>query len=222
MIMKKILSVLALLTICFGLSACGNSERENSRNEINSSSSKSKESYVGRYISWKDGAGIELNSDGTGRYVYYDKVNTNTDDKLTWKVSRKGVVEIRLDDPDVKGAIMGTLTSDDEIILTGNSGWQTEKLRKITSGMSLDEFLKSMAYDDETHADDDSEVENNGAEKKNDKPNIDKPSDKGDNDVNNDDYLGSSSIVSDQSSINTPPLRSDKISQRSPDTQISN
>lgn len=88
--------------------------------------------------------------------------------------------------------------------------------------MSLDEFLKSMAYDYETHADDDSEVENNGAEKKNDKPNIDKPSDKGDNDVNNDDYLGSSSIVSDQSSINTPPLRSDKIGQRSPDTQISN
>lgn len=68
-----------MLTICFGLSACGSSERENSRNETNSSSSQSKESYVGRYISWKDDAGIKLNSDGTGRYVYYDKVNTHRD-----------------------------------------------------------------------------------------------------------------------------------------------
>lgn len=126
----------------------------------NSSKSSNKlistEKVKGTYCSWDDGAAIELNSDGTGRYVFADPNNSDTDDTLTWKIVGFKKIDIKLNDPDMESHIVGTIGKDEEfnnnqcITLTSSDpNWNEERLVKSEAGLDLDDFLRS-AHDGAT------------------------------------------------------------------------
>lgn len=142
---KKIVLTSVVLLASLALAGCGNNlstKSENSSLKAENSSLKKSEnvSIVGSYKDEQDGAAITLNSDGTGRYVYADKTNPDTDDQLTWKKDSNNSYTINLQDSNVSGPLTGTLEGS-KLTLSGNSDWNTETFSKVKGNLNLDNFL---------------------------------------------------------------------------------
>lgn len=81
---KKIILTSTILLASLALVGCSTNQSAKSENSSlraeNSSLKKSENiNIVGSYKDIQDGAAITLNSNGTGRYVYADPVNSDTD-----------------------------------------------------------------------------------------------------------------------------------------------
>ncbi len=108
-----------------------------------SSSSEESPQIIGSFRDDKDGAAIVFNENGTGRYVYADKENPNTDDTLTWRKQGNKYL-ITLKDKDVTSPLTGTL-DDDKLIVSGTGGWNTEEFQRTDKNLDLDQFLNEMS-----------------------------------------------------------------------------
>lgn len=108
-----------------------------------SSSSEESPQIIGSFRDDKDGAAIVFNENGTGRYVYADKENPNTDDTLTWRKQGNKYL-ITLKDKDVTSPLTGTL-DDDKLIVSGTGDWNTEEFQRTDKNLNLDQFLNEMS-----------------------------------------------------------------------------
>ena len=106
-------------------------------------------SIVGSYRDDTDGAAIAFNSDHTGRYVYADPKNSDTDDRLTWKKTGKNTYIIRLNDNDVNSALTAKLTGS-TLVISGDDDWNTETFNKTKNKLNLDDFLSSKKVESST------------------------------------------------------------------------
>lgn len=143
--MKKLFILASVLFVGLTLTACGSNNSQDKTNASlkaeNSSLRKAEnESIVGSYKDDQDGAAITLNSDHTGRYVYADYVDSDTDDQLTWKKDSNGTYTITLQDSNVTGSLTGKLEGT-KLILSGDSNWNTEEFIKVKGNLDLDKFL---------------------------------------------------------------------------------
>lgn len=134
------LTVLALLS----LAGCGdNNSQNNASGKQSSSATSTKQAavlVVGTYQNSSKGSAVQLNSNGTGRYVYADPVNSDTNDQLTWKKTGNNEYTLNFADSDVTSPITARL-SGNQLTLTGDSNWATDTLTKTTRQLNLDQFL---------------------------------------------------------------------------------
>ncbi|OYS04193.1 lipocalin/fatty acid-binding family protein [Lactobacillus johnsonii] len=144
--MKKIIiGCLMLGTIAFTLTACQSQamtgKDKTSQVKI-SKRDKGKTAYaiVGSYVDNKDKAALVLNSDHTGRYVYVDPKNPDTDDQLTWKKIDATTYRIKLNDSDVTSDLTAKVENN-ELNLSGDDNWNTENFKKSSKKINLDDFL---------------------------------------------------------------------------------
>lgn len=110
-----------------------------------SSSSQSSIKGIDPNGMWKDeddGAAFSFNSNGTGRYVYADPDNPDTDDHFTWDYIGDNKYSIKMDDPDISGNLTATFHDDDTVTLSGGSDWNTETFDRASSSLDLDKFLE--------------------------------------------------------------------------------
>lgn len=104
---------------------------------------------TGSYRDDNLGAAMLLFSDGTGRYVFYDPKNGNTDDRLTWKkigLNGTGHMQYKLNfhDSDIKSSIIATVKDEYTIILTSSdTNWRTETMHQTRGRLDLNKFLKN-------------------------------------------------------------------------------
>ena len=121
-------------TIAFTLTACQSQamtgKDKTSQVKI-SKRDKGKTAYaiVGSYVDNKDKAALVLNSDHTGRYVYVDPKNPDTDDQLTWKKIDATTYRIKLNDSDVTSDLTAKVENN-ELNLSGDDNWNTENFKK--------------------------------------------------------------------------------------------
>ena len=108
-----------------------------------SSSSEDSPQIIGSFRDDKDGAAIVFNENGTGRYVYADKENPNTDDTLTWRKQGNKYL-ITLKDKDVTSPLTGNLDND-RLIISGEGNWNTEEFQRTDKNLNLDQFLNEMS-----------------------------------------------------------------------------
>lgn len=113
---------------------------ENASLKAENSSLKENQKIVGSYQDDQDQAAITLNANGTGRYVYADPVNSNTDDQLTWTKNFDGTYASNLKDADVTSVLTGKL-SGSTLTVSGDSNWHTETFTKVNGSLDLDKFL---------------------------------------------------------------------------------
>lgn len=144
--MKK--SLITIINICFvglTLTACSTDNSQSQNNaSLKAANASLKQAIntniVGSYKDDQDGAAITLNSDGTGRYVYADPNNPDTDDQLTWKKDSDGSYTLDLQDSNVTSPLNAEM-SGNSLILSGDSNWNTEKFNKVKGNLDLDKFL---------------------------------------------------------------------------------
>lgn len=100
----------------------------------------------GGYEDRDDGAALNINSDGTGRYVYYDTHNSNTDDTFTWSKAGKGKYKLNFDDDDITAPVIAKQGDNGTLILSSNdSNWNTEVFTKSNNKIDLDKYLENAA-----------------------------------------------------------------------------
>lgn len=141
---KKIILGSALVLACMSLAGCNASDFNHAKDMEDSSSAKTEKAIDMPFGSWvdkDDGAALSFNSNGTGRYVYADPNNPDTDDHFTWKEIKKGTYQIDMEDPDVSGPLTMTITGDRTMALSGNGGWNTEVFTLSKKSVDLDQFL---------------------------------------------------------------------------------
>lgn len=146
---RKIILTSTILLAGLALAGCGNNQSTNSSTKAENSSLKAENNslkqsetgnIVGSYKDDQDGAAITLNSDGTGRYVYADPVDSDTDDQLTWKKNSDGNYTIKLQDSNVTSPLTGKLDGN-KLTLSGDANWNTETFTKVKGSLDLDKFL---------------------------------------------------------------------------------
>ena len=142
-IAKMIISTMAVPAL-LSLAGCGANNSQNNASSPRSSSATSTKqaaaSVVGTYQNSSKGSAVQLNSNGTGRYVYADPVNSDTNDQLTWKKTGNNEYTLNFDESDVTSPITARL-SGNQLTLTGDSNWATDTLTKTTHQLNLDQFL---------------------------------------------------------------------------------
>lgn len=100
----------------------------------------------GGYEDKDDGAALNINSDGTGRYVYYDTHNSNTDDTFTWSKVGNGKYKLNFDDDDITAPVIAKQGDNGTLILSSNdSNWDTEVFAKSKNKIDLDKYLEDAA-----------------------------------------------------------------------------
>lgn len=97
-------------------------------------------SVVGSYQDKSDGAAIQFNKDKTGRYVYADPTDPNTDDTFTWQKISKNLYTLKLNDSNVTSDLKAKL-EDGNLVLTGDSNWNEERFTKTKRALNLSNFL---------------------------------------------------------------------------------
>lgn len=162
---KKIILTSTILLASLALAGCGNNQSTNSSTKAENSSLKAENNslkqsetgnIVGSYKDDQDGAAITLNSDGTGRYVYADPVDSDTDDQLTWKKNSDGNYTIKLQDSNVTSPLTGKLDGN-KLTLSGDENWNTESFTKTNGSLNLDKFLSDNHGNSTSHDSNDSE-----------------------------------------------------------------
>ncbi|MBD5429133.1 lipocalin/fatty acid-binding family protein [Lactobacillus sp.] len=99
-------------------------------------------SIVGTYSDDSDGAAILFRKNGTGRYVYRDSKNGNTDDQFTWKKKNSTTFEVTMNDDDVVNPLTAKI-SQNSLTLSGSDNWNTESFNRVMGKqLDLDDFLK--------------------------------------------------------------------------------
>ena len=159
--MKKILTMSLVLLAGVSLSACGSNSNQAKSNaslraENESLKKADHENIVGSYKDNQAGAAITLNSAHSGRYVYADPVNSDTDDQLTWKKSSDGNYTIKLQDSNVTSPLTGKLDGN-KLTLSGDENWNTESFTKTNGSLNLDKFLSDNHGNSTSHDSNDSE-----------------------------------------------------------------
>lgn len=143
-ILKKIFLGLASLSLLLSLTACGNKTNSSNQNARQASSQSSQQvrqnNVVGSYKDTDNDVAMTLKSDSTGRYVYADPQNSNTDDQLTWKKTSSNIYTLNLQDSNITSPITAKFNNG-KLILTGNSNWHTVTLNKSNHNINLDQFL---------------------------------------------------------------------------------
>lgn len=142
------LTVLAVLLIVLGMNVKQFSWRQlnpvvetaKKQSQVSSADSLREGAIVGTYRDDKDGAAIVLNEDGTGRYVYADKNNPDTDDQLTWKKQGEEYA-VNLQDKNVENPLTAKLTAE-QLVITGNGAWNTETFQRVNGSLNLNDFLR--------------------------------------------------------------------------------
>ena len=142
--MKKY-SVLGLVLLSgLVLTACGN-EKESASNNSSTSSIESNyqdKAIVGSYQDYEDGAALNINSNHTGRYVFYDPQDENTDDNFKWKKLNDKEYQLDFDDSDITAPVILHKLSGGQFSLTSDdSNWKREIFSKENHSIDLDEFL---------------------------------------------------------------------------------
>lgn len=143
-IMKKY-SILGLVLLSgLVLTACGN-EKESASNNSSTSSIESNyqdKAIVGSYQDYEDGAALNINSNHTGRYVFYDPQDENTDDNFKWKKLNDKEYQLDFDDSDITAPVILHKLSGGQFSLTSDdSNWKQEIFSKENHSIDLDEFL---------------------------------------------------------------------------------
>lgn len=160
---KVLIALVALLFVELGTASITNNMANSSDRNTTTSSSSSSYSGVqgddeeddnqssqsskkvdpeGMWKDESDGAALSFNSNGTGRYVYADPTNSDTDDHFTWDYVGGNEYKVKLDDPDVSGDLTATFHDDGTMTLSGGSDWNTETFRQASPNLDLDEFLE--------------------------------------------------------------------------------
>lgn len=98
---------------------------------------------VGAYRDDQDGAAIVFNENGTGRYVYADHRNSDTNDTLVWHKEKNNQYSIILKDKDVTNPLTATLDHD-QLTVTGHDGWNPETFQRTDRHLDLQQFLTEM------------------------------------------------------------------------------
>lgn len=145
--MKKLLTLAGVCLMGITLAACGSNNSQDKTNSSLKAENASlreaeKVNIVGSYKDDSDGAAITFNSDHTGRYVYADPVNSDTDDQLTWKKNSDDTYTITLQDSNVNGSLTAKLNGNKLTLSSDNdSNWNTEAFTKVKGNLNLDKFL---------------------------------------------------------------------------------
>lgn len=143
---KKIVGIATVMLAAATLAGCSNEPKAKGPKTATVQSSevvlkKQTPSVVGTYSDNNDGAAILFRKDGTGRYVYRDSKNGNTDDQFTWKKKNSTTVEVTLNDDDVTNPLTAKFTKN-KLILTGSGDWNTENFDRVMGKrLDLDDFL---------------------------------------------------------------------------------
>ena len=150
-----ILICLLVLIIFMGIllfnQSSSNKKVSSSSSSSTSSSSQQQVSQTfdkieGGYEDRDDRAALNINSDGTGRYVYYDIHNSNTDDTFTWSKAGKGKYKLDFDDDDITAPVIAKQGDNGTLILSSNDpNWDTEVFAKSNNKIDLDKFLENAA-----------------------------------------------------------------------------
>lgn len=145
MISKKIGIIAASAVLALTLAGCGNtnnhsSATSSSASEQSTSDQQQNAGIVGTYRDNQDKAAIKLNSDKTGRYVYADPTDPDTDDQLTWKKTGTNTYQLKLDDDNVTSPLTAKLNNG-KLTLTGDDNWNTESFNRTSNSLNLDHFL---------------------------------------------------------------------------------
>lgn len=139
---KRMASVLALGLLATTLTACGANKTDNSASSSSTvkTSQKAADTLVGAYQNTQKGTAVKFNANGTGRYVYADPVNSDTDDQLTWTKTGDNEYTLKFDDSDVTSPVTAHL-SGNQLTLTGDSNWATDSMNRTTGNLNLDKYL---------------------------------------------------------------------------------
>lgn len=146
---KKAILLTAVVLASAVIAGCSNnstrsfksSNKSSDANSLSYSKDKKPEmtKLAGTYKDAKDGAAIKFNSDGTGRYVFIDDEDGNTDDQLVWKKKSANSYELNLKDKNIANPLTAKVDGD-RITITGDGDWNTETFKKA-KGLDLDQFL---------------------------------------------------------------------------------
>ncbi|WP_373842820.1 DUF3642 domain-containing protein [Limosilactobacillus sp.] len=124
----------------------GNFSLGNTRQSTSSSIQKNQ--ITGSYKDSTNDVAMSLNANGTGRYVYADPENSNTDDQLTWKKAGTNTYTLNLQNSNVTSPLTAKLNNG-KLVLSGDSNWHTVTLYKNSRTINLDHFLAK--EDPKTH-----------------------------------------------------------------------
>lgn len=138
---QRLASVVAVALVAASLTACGAKQADQSSSRSSAATSqKTASGIVGSFQNTGKGSAINLYADGTGRYVYADPVNSDTNDQLTWHKTGDNEYTLNFDDSDVTSPITAHLNGN-QLTLTGDSNWSTDTLTRANSSLNLDKYL---------------------------------------------------------------------------------
>lgn len=138
---QRVASMVAIALVATSLTACGAKQTDQSASSSTTASSqKAVDGIVGSYQNTGKGTAINLYANGTGRYVYADPVNSDTNDQLTWQKTGDNQYTLKFDDSDVTSPITAHLDGN-QLTLTGDSNWATDTMSRANGSLNLDKYL---------------------------------------------------------------------------------
>lgn len=141
---RRIINVAMLGLVAASLTACGaNNKVENesaSSKSTTNTSQTTADTLVGAYQNTQKGMAVKFNANGTGRYVYADPVNSDTNDQLTWTKTGDNEYTLKFDDSDVTSPVTAHLNGN-QLTLTGDSNWATDSMTRANGKLDLDKYL---------------------------------------------------------------------------------
>lgn len=138
---QRLAGVLVVVLVASSLTACGAKQASQSSGSSSApTSQKMANGIVGSFQNAGKGSAINLYADGTGRYVYADPVNSDTDDQLTWHKTGDHEYTLKFADSDVTSPITAHLNGN-QLTLTGDSNWSTDTMTRANSNLNLSKYL---------------------------------------------------------------------------------
>lgn len=139
---QRLASLVAVALVATSLTACGakQSSQSSSNSSSTATSQKTADGIVGSFQNTGKGTAINLYANGTGRYVYADPVNSDTNDQLTWQKTGDNDYTLKFDDSDVTSPITAHLDGN-QLTLTGDSNWSTDTMTRANGSINLDKYL---------------------------------------------------------------------------------
>lgn len=147
---RRLLIVLSFVLLTIVAGGCS------SQNSSQADEDELTQDITGRYFDSGSGAGIEFNKNKSGRYVFADMQNQDTDDNFSWKVIGKNKLELNMHDKDISKPVIASFDDKKVTLTSKDSNWNAETLTKANNNnQSLDQFLQATHdnYHDPTERD---------------------------------------------------------------------
>lgn len=148
---RRLLIALSFVLLTIVVGGCS------SQNSSQADEEELTQDITGRYFDSGSGAGIEFNENNSGRYVFADMQNQDTDDNFSWKVIGKNKLELNMHDKDISKPVIASFDDKKVTLTSKDSNWNAETLTKANNNnnQSLDQFLQATHdnYHDPTERD---------------------------------------------------------------------